>query len=196
MEGRITRERQIVTSPGTARADWAIATELARMLGADFGFGSPEDVWEEITRVAPSHRDVSLEAIDTMADGAVAADSSIVFSPPEDSTTVPHVDAYSLRLVSTRRMYDRGTLVQHTPSLAKLAPNAVLALNPYDFDRVGVDSGTEVQVISNVGELDMPVVADPGVPRGTAAFGYNYPDLDVRALIDNDSVVTDLRIQT
>ncbi|MCY4134337.1 MAG: molybdopterin-dependent oxidoreductase [bacterium] len=196
MEGRVTRERQIVTSPGTARADWAIATELARMLGADFGFGSPEDVWEEITRVAPSHRDVSLEAIDTMADGAVAADSSIVFSPPEDSTTVPHVDAYSLRLVSTRRMYDRGTLVQHTPSLAKLAPNAVLALNPYDFDRVGVDSDTEVQVISNVGELDMPVVADPGVPRGTAAFGYNYPDLDVRALIDNDSVVTDLRIQT
>ena len=196
MEGRITRERQIVTSPGTARADWAIASELARLLEADLGFGSPEEVWEEIVRVAQSHRDLSLEAIDTETDGVVVADSSIAFHSPEDATPVPHVDAYSLRLVSSRRMYDRGTLVQHAPSLAGLAAGAVLALNPYDFDRVGVDMGTEVQAISHVGEMFVPVVSDAGVPRGTAAFGYNCPDLDVRALIDNDAVVTDVRIQT
>ncbi len=196
MEGRITRERQVVTSPGTARADWAIASELARLLNTDFGFGSPEEVWEEIVQVAPSHRDLSLEAIDTESDGVVAAGSSVAFSPPDDTTPVPHVDAYSLRLVSSRRMYDRGTLVQHAPSLAGLADGAVLALNPYDFDRVGVDAGTEVQALSHVGEMFVPVVSDSGVPRGTAAFGYNCPDLDVRALIDNDAVVTDVRIQT
>ena len=196
LEGRITGQRQIVTPPGTARADWAIATELARQLGADFGFGAPEDVWDEITRVAPSHRGLSFEAIDASDDGTVAADSSIAFTPSEHTTPVPPVDAYGLRLVATRRMYDRGTLVQHVPSLAGLAPTAVLAVNPYDFDRVGVESGSDVQVISSVGEMDMPVVADPGVPRGTAAFGYNYPDLDVRDLVDPEAVVTDLRIQT
>ena len=109
---------------------------------------------------------------------------------------MPHVDAYSLRLVAARRMYDRGTLLQHAPSLAGLAPTAILAVNPYDFDRVGVEPGADVQVISNAGEVAMPVVADPGVPRGTAAFGYNYPDLDVRDLVDPDAMVTDLRIQT
>ncbi len=196
LEGRITGQRQIVTPPGTARADWAIATELARQLGADFGFGAPEDVWDEITRVAPSHRNLSMEAIDASEDGVVAADSSIAFTPPDNATPVPHVDAYSLRLVAARRMYDRGTLVQHAPSLAGLAPTAVLAVNPYDFDRVGVEPGADVQVISNAGEMEMPVVADPGVPRGTAAFGYNYPDLDVRDLVDPDAMVTDLRIQT
>ncbi|WP_419847724.1 molybdopterin-dependent oxidoreductase [Candidatus Poriferisocius sp.] len=196
MEGRITRERQVVTSPGTARADWAIASELARQLDADFGFGSPEEVWDEIVRAAPSHRSLSLEAIDAETDGEVAANSSIEFTPPESPTEVPHVDAYSLRLVSARRMYDRGTLVQHAPSLAGLANTAALAVNPYDFDRVGVDPGTEVQVISHIGEMGMPVVADPGVPRGTAVFGYNHPDRDVRDLIDADAVVTDVRIQT
>ena len=196
LEGRITCQRQIVTPPGTARADWAIATELARQLGADFGFGAPEEVWDEITRVAPSHRGLSLEAIDASDDGMVVAESSIAFTPSEHPTPVPPVDAYGLRLVATRRMYDRGTLVQHVPSLAGLAPKAVLAVNPYDFDRVGVESGSDVQVVSSVGEMDMPVVADPGVPRGTAAFGYNYPDLDVRDLVDPDAVVTDLRIQT
>ena len=196
MEGRVTRQRQIVTPPGTARADWAIASELAQLLDADFDFASPEDVWDEITRVAPSHRNLSLDTIDTETDGAVVADSSIAFTPPEGVTPVPHVDAYSLRLVSSRRMYDRGTLVQHAPSLAGLAPGAVLALNSSDFQRVGVESGVAVQVLSQVGEITVPVVADPGVPRGTAAFGYNHPDLDVRALIDPDSVVTDVRIQT
>ena len=196
LEGRITRQRQIVTPPGTARADWAIASELAQLLDADFDFASPEDVWDEITRVAPSHRNLSLDAIDTETDGAVVADNSIAFTPPEGATPVPHVDAYSLRLVSSRRMYDRGTLVQHAPSLAGLAPSAVLALNSSDFQRVGVDPGAEVQVVSQVGEMTLPVVADPGIPRGTAVFGYNHPDLDVRALIDPDSVVTDVRIQT
>ena len=196
LEGRVTCQRQIVTPPGTARADWAIAAELARQLGADFGFGSPEEVWDEITRVAPSHQGLSLEAIDASDDGVVVAQSSVAFTASDDTTPVPPIDAYSLRLTSARRMYDRGTLVQHVPSLAGLAPTAVLAVNPYDFDRVGVDSGADVQVISNVGEMDMPVVADPGVPRGTAAFGYNYPDRDVRDLVDPDAAVTDLRIQT
>ena len=196
MEGRITRERQVVTSPGTARPDWGIASELARLLDAEFGFASSEEVWEEIVQVAPSHRNLSLDAIDAETDGVVAADSSIVFSPPDSATLVPHVDAYSLRLVSSRRMYDRGTLVRHAPSLAGLANAAALAVNPYDFQRVGVDPGTEVQVISHVGEMSMPIVVDPGVPRGTAVFGYSYPDLDVRDLIDPASVVTDVRIQT
>ena len=196
MEGRITRERQIVTSPGTARADWAIAAELARLLDADFGFASPEEVWAEIVRVAPSHRDLSLDAIDTATDGVVAADSSLEFISPNGDTAVPHLDSYGLRLVSSRRMYDRGTLVQHAPSLAGLAAAGVLALNGSDFQRVGVEPGAEVQVISHVGEMTVPVVADPGVPRGTAAFGYNHPDLDVRGLIDPDSLVTDVRIQT
>ena len=196
MEGRITRERQIVTSPGTARADWAIAAELARLLDADFGFASPEEVWDEIVQVAPSHRDLALDAIDAATDGVVAADSSLEFISPNGDTTVPHLDAYGLRLVSSRRMYDRGTLVQHASSLAGLAADAVLALNESDFQRVGVEPGDEVQVISHVGELTVPVVADPGVPRGTAAFGYNHPDLDVRGLIDPAALVTDVRIQT
>ena len=196
LEGRITGQHQIVTPPGTARADWAIATELARQLGADFGFGAPEDVWEEIAQVALSHKDLTSEAIEAADDGVVVAGSSIEFAPPEESTPVPPVDSYSLRLMSSRRMYDRGTLVQHVPSLAGLAPTAILAVNPYDFDRVGVDSGTPVQVISHIGEMNVPVVADPGVPRGTAAIGYNYPDLDVRDLVDPDAVVTDVRIQT
>ncbi|MDP9451891.1 MAG: NADH-quinone oxidoreductase subunit NuoG [Actinomycetota bacterium] len=56
IEGRVSRLHQKVTAPGTARADWMIAAELAFHLGADLGFDSVEGVWDEIERLAPAHR--------------------------------------------------------------------------------------------------------------------------------------------
>src|SRR5690606_26644101 len=44
--------------------------------------------------------------------------------PPPDFAVIdpPSLDAYSLRLVVNRKLYDRGTLVSNSPSLADLAP--------------------------------------------------------------------------
>ena len=42
----------------------------------------------------------------------------------------PAVDAYSLRLVTSRKLYDNGTLVQHSPSLASLAAGQRTASQP------------------------------------------------------------------
>ena len=55
IEGRVSRLNQKVTPPGTACADWMIAAELASRLGADLGFESIEQIWDEIERLAPSH---------------------------------------------------------------------------------------------------------------------------------------------
>ena len=51
-------------------------------------------------------------------------------TPPEPRRRRPPVDAYSLRLVATRKLYDRGTLVQHSPSLAGLAAGTALRVQP------------------------------------------------------------------
>ena len=60
LEGRISRMAQKVTPPGTARADWAIAAELATRLGsgqvADSGFESPHAIRTELTRVSRIHK--------------------------------------------------------------------------------------------------------------------------------------------
>ena len=44
-----------ILSPGTARADWVIAAELAARLGHDIGFASLDDLWAEVERLAPAH---------------------------------------------------------------------------------------------------------------------------------------------
>ncbi|MDP1819559.1 MAG: molybdopterin dinucleotide binding domain-containing protein, partial [Acidimicrobiales bacterium] len=106
----------------------------------------------------------------------------------------PAVDAYSLRLVATRKMYDLGTSVQRSPSLAGLAPGASLRLHPYDFDRVGVPAGTTVTVSSPKGSVSLPVFVDEGVARGAAAVYVNQPGAQASVLIDATATVNDVRV--
>jgi anaerobic selenocysteine-containing dehydrogenase len=110
------------------------------------------------------------------------------------TASAPAVDAYSLRLVATRKLYDLGTAVQHTPQLAPLAPGSSVRLHPHDFDRVGVAPGTSVSVSSPRGSVALPVHPDDGVPRGSAAVVVNQPGGDVNVLIDATQTVTDVRV--
>ncbi len=194
-EGRVTRQRQIVTPNATARPDWAIAFELAGQLGCDFGYTSPQDIWAEVCHLAPSHQHLQAAQLDSR-DGALVIESSIDFAGSEQVEPTPSVDSYSLRLVSTRQMYGKATITQNAPSLAGLARPATLLLNGSDFQRLGVAQRTVVRVISNTGELDVPVSSSADVPRGTAALAYNHPDVDVRALLNHQEAVTDIRILT
>jgi anaerobic selenocysteine-containing dehydrogenase len=107
----------------------------------------------------------------------------------------PSVDAYSLRLVVTRRLYDRGTLVAASPSLAELAEPATLRLHPHDFDRLGVAAGDDVRITSNRGNVSVPTVPDPGVPRGIAHLHANKAGGRANTLVDGNAPVTDVRVE-
>jgi NADH-quinone oxidoreductase subunit G len=107
----------------------------------------------------------------------------------------PSVDAYSLRLVVTRKLYDRGTLVRSSPSLAELAEPATLRLNPQDFDQLGVAVGDDVRITSNRGNVTVPTLPDPGVPRGIALLHANKAGGRANVLIDGNAPVTDVRVE-
>jgi anaerobic selenocysteine-containing dehydrogenase len=106
------------------------------------------------------------------------------------------LDAYSLRLVSGRKLYDLGSTVQASSSLAPLAPGAVLGLNPYDFDRLGVAPGTRVRLSSSRTAVVAEARPDPGGPRGSASLPFNQPGVIAADLIDVTSPVTDVRVET
>ena len=107
----------------------------------------------------------------------------------------PLLDAYSLRLVVSRKLYDRGTLVRSSTSLADLAEPATLRLNPSDFDRLGVAVGDDVRVTSNRGNVTVPTVPEPGVPRGIALLHANQAGGRANVLIDGNAPVTDVRVE-
>jgi NADH-quinone oxidoreductase subunit G len=147
------------------------------------------------------------------ADGTIHARVAALGSPPEvlsgvpdaadaDSAHVPPADAYKLRLVATRRLYDAGSSVTGSPSLTPLVPTLVARANPYDLDRLGAKTGDRVRVRSDRGELVLPAEADERVPRGAVAVDFNVPvgpDVPgnaVATLIDSRHPVTDVRLES
>jgi predicted molibdopterin-dependent oxidoreductase YjgC len=134
--------------------------------------------------------------------GSASADAAVDDRPPllrfdgAEPLSPPPVDAYALRLVATRKLYDLGVGAQHAPSLAGLAPGTVLAVNPYDFDRLGVQDGDDVRVSSARASVVIEITADAGVPRGSGALVFNQTDLTVADLIDASAVVTEIRVET
>ena len=120
-----------------------------------------------------------------------------VFQLTPGAPVVPApLDAYALRLIAGRKLYDDGTLVQQSPSLAPLVPGTVLRINGYDFARLGVAVGSRVRVKTPKGQAMVEVQVDDGVPRGAAAAYVNQPGLDVTALLDATARVTDLRVDS
>ncbi|MGE0729775.1 MAG: NADH-quinone oxidoreductase subunit NuoG [Acidimicrobiia bacterium] len=202
LEGRILPVRQAVTPPGTARADWAIAVELAARLEADLGFEDVAGIWAEIEAVSAAHEGITAEALATMRDGMVAAGTggangrpaAIADLPPVTAKRVP-LDPTKLRLVVRRTMYDNATLTQQSRSLGQLPPANAVHLHPLDFEKLGVAEGAEVTLVADEGRLTLPVVSDDGVVRGSAVVLANVPDAPVNILLSPTSPVIDVRLE-
>jgi NADH-quinone oxidoreductase subunit G len=114
---------------------------------------------------------------------------------PAKPRSVPSPDSYALRLVTRRRLYDQGTLVQSCPSLADLAPAPALRANAYDLDRLGVQTGGRVRVRAGR-TLEMGVLADTDVPRGVVVVDLDLADEGAEDLVDSGRAVTDVRLET
>jgi len=195
LEGRISAIQQKVTPPGTARPDWMIAAEIAMRLGKDMGFASVDDITDEIASVSGLHAGADAAAIQAAADG-VLLPSDGHWTDQGEPTEVPAFDSYSLRLVIDRTMYDRGTQTMMCESIADLADDGAVRLNPTEASRLGVDTGTTVRMSSQRASVEGKVIVDDRVAPGVAAVAHNHAGLDVRSLVDMRAPVTDIRIET
>ena len=196
LEGRVSVVCQIVTPKGISRPDWMIAAEIAARLGHDLGVDSPAAIRAELASVSEVHAPLATSALDDSPVEGVLLEGSGDIGPPEPSgSPSPVNDRYSLRLLVTRRMYDDGAALRHSPAGRGGGTSLELRLNPVDFDKIGVEAGTVVRVTSARGHLDMPVRADAGVPVGSAAVPWRTPGADVRPLIDAAAMVTDVRVE-
>jgi len=141
-------------------------------------------------------QDVVVPEADPAGTGPAGGDPEGVRFEAPAPTPVPPVDSYALRLVVTRTLYDDGTLVQQAPILAGLAAEAPLRVHPSVLDRLGVDPGARVRAISPRATITLPVVADPGVPRGVAAVARRRRAGGVADLVDSSQPVTEIRLET
>jgi anaerobic selenocysteine-containing dehydrogenase len=165
--------------------------------------------WEPIapsTLEAAEEAGITEDAVDADSEVDESADVEAPASLPAlhvwDRTapapaTVPP-DAYSLRLVAARTLYDAGRTAASSPSIAPLAPGASLTVHPNDLARIGVQSeGDDVRVTSSRGTVTLPVRADAATAPGTAFIAFAQGGtVGAADVIDIESVVTELRVET
>jgi len=199
LEGRLSSVAKIVNPPGTARSDWVIAAELAHKCGADWGFTSPVEIWQEIAETLPQFEGITTQEISAAPDGILAA------SPPAPAQTqaflgslhqpeaVPH-NRYTFRLVIHRTLYDNGTWVANCPSLAGLAEPSAARLNPAAMRELGIEAGAEIILSSEAGRVAITAKPDARVPAGVIAIAHNHTGADPRELIVSGAVATEVQV--
>jgi NADH-quinone oxidoreductase subunit G len=141
----------------------------------------------------------------TQMGGGTSGDAAVTTPPPQLAgpfeISVPRVvptDSYSMRLVASRRLYDRGAAVDAVPVLAGLVPDSPLRVNPHDLDDLGIGTGGNVKVRTATTSLVLVAVPDPSLPRKVVATDFNVPLAEgtVADLIDATAPVTELRLET
>ena len=162
------------------------------------------DAADDVAEVEAAEAEATEAQADAEAD-ASEGDAEAVDAGPTGPATVsfapatyeaPAVDAYSLRLVTYRKLFDQGTIVQAAPSLAGLAAGPAVYANPADLDRLGVGAADRVKISSARGSLTTAVKPDADVPVGTVAIAVGQSELSPGVLIDATSPVTEVRVET
>ncbi len=160
---------------------------------SDPGIGAVEIHGVKATAVAPMPVGLPHRTVERPAGQPPA---TVAAPRPGSTESLPPLDSYSLRLVSSRRLYDGAVLTQRSPSLAGLAEGPVVRANPYDLDRLGVTTGDQVRVTSARASAVLLAEADPGVPKGTAWMAFNPAGAPgAAAFIDAAQPVTDVRLE-
>jgi NADH-quinone oxidoreductase subunit G len=195
LEGRVTQLNRKVNVHGTARPDWMIALELADYLGHDLGVGSVQEVHQHLVSKVSAFADATRAALAINPDGILlrrsTSNGSAVTAP-----AVPDRPGFGYRLVVSRKLYDNGSNVAHSASLAPLATGSSLHMHPLDLDRLGALVGDQVKVSSDRTSIVMPIVADESVTRGTVWAAWAQSGSNIGELIDSSRSVNDVKVET
>ncbi len=102
------------------------------------------------------------------------------------------------RLVVRRTLYDRGTFVVESPSLAPLVREPAVFVNPDVLKRLGVDPGAMVTVRAARDSLVLPVRVDVSLGRRVVSVVANLAgpgERGANALVDGSVPATDVWLE-
>ena len=184
--------------PGTIASEEGVSSHMGTGVVESSGTGSSTTVKPGLTETEAPGADP--EAAAALAEAARAALVALPAVHEWDGQAAPVTteprDAYALRLVSGRKLYDGGSVTERSPSLTPLVSPIELLVHRVDRERIGVPDGASVRMTSSRGTVTLPLRADDSVPQGVAFLAFGPGEPGAADLIDLDAPVTDLRVET
>ncbi len=196
--------RPVVPPPGNARQDWQLIQELAQRVGLGWAYTDVSQVFDEMTKVMPSLRNITWQrlldedAVTYPCDAPDKPGNEIIFSqsfptasgrarivPTELRAPDELPDADYPMVLTTGRMLEHwhtGSMTRRAGVLDHLEPEAVAGLNPRELDRLGVAPGGFVTVTTRRGTLTLKVRADRDVAEGMVFIPFAFAEAPANML--------------
>jgi NADH-quinone oxidoreductase subunit G len=87
-------------------------------------------------------------------------------------------------VVPRQHIFGSEELSAKAPAIMERSENPSLSLNAGDAQILGVENGTEIEIIFDSGSCRLPVIVAPELPSGVAAMSFGFPGADFHALPD------------
>lgn len=177
-ERRVQRVRKAVESPGDARPDTWIFTQIMRRMGYDQPDLTPAQIMDEIASVTPSFAGISHERLDEPkfvgkgiqwpcpskdSDGTqilhvekfVRGLGKFSAQEYEPSTELPDAD-YPFAMMTGRTLYqyNNRSTTKFTKGLNQIVGESFIEINDQDAERLGIGDGQRVRVSSRRGSIE------------------------------------------
>lgn len=194
-ERRVQLVRQALASPGEARPDWQIITDLANRLGADWSYDCPSEIFDELAAVTSQYGGMCYGRLEqgglqwpcptpehpgtkVLHSGRFTRGKGL-FCPIDYRPPVEETDAEYPFILSTGRMlfhWHGGTLSRRSAGLDAIAPEAEVEINPADAMALDIQDGEMVQISSRRGTVEAAAYLTERSPIGTVFMTFHFAE--------------------
>lgn len=192
-ERRVQRIRKAVQSPGQSKQDWEIICEIAQRMGYEMSYENSNEIFKEIADVTPSYRGITWEKIENLGIHWPCPDEehegtpilhtaqftrgkgmfhAIDHSPPAELTD----EEYPYILTTGRLLYHyhTGTMTMKTQGLNMLSPECFVEISAGDAEKLGLDTGSMVDVSSRRGKISAKLQVSSKAVEGTIFIPFHF----------------------
>ncbi len=210
-EGRAQSVHKAIKPPGDSLTDFEIILRLAEKMGHAMPYSSPQEVMNEVRELVPLyHSQTSMDSETEEADlgskghypgtrrlygglfpSGFSRFSSVEYAPLPDIVG----NGYPLLLLtgSTLPHLGSSTRTSKAPRLKKFASQGWIEVSEVDAERLGLNDGNVVKVVSPVGEVTATVRITGTLPEGMLFMPMSSPESPVNELLD---IAVDQRSKT
>ncbi len=200
-ERRVQMIRKAIEPIGQAKPDWQIIAELATKMGYHMSYESPKEIMEEIARLTPIYGGISYHRLENgglqwpCPDHAhpgtkflhedkftrgLGKFAEVEYVPPAE---LPNKD-YPFMLTTGRILYHfhTGTMTRRSRGLSEICPEGFVEINPADAEKLQVQHGTMVKVVSRRGQVMTRVKVTDMVPPGILFMPFHFKEAAANVL--------------
>ncbi len=200
-ERRVQRIRKAVDAPGESKPDWEVITLLANKLGADWKYGSAQEVFEEVRKVTVSYGGITYDRIENegiqwpcpntehpgtpILHAAAFTRGKGLFSVCEHTDPAELPDSEYPLLLSTGRIlyqYHTATMSRRSKGLVSRTPQPFVEIHPEDAVTLGIAHGDKIEVSSRRGTIEVVAEVNGRCDKGMVFIPFHYSEAAVNRL--------------